>query len=47
MNLNNFSIIQNTEEEAKKLGLRGWCMNTRDGTVKGVIEGETDKINEM
>ncbi|KAG5680022.1 hypothetical protein PVAND_009555 [Polypedilum vanderplanki] len=36
-----------TEETANKFNVRGWCMNTRDGTVKGQIEGEEPKINLM
>ncbi|XP_031347337.1 acylphosphatase-2-like isoform X2 [Photinus pyralis] len=36
-----------TQQEAKKLGLKGWCMNTESGTVQGVMEGNDDKINEM
>lgn len=36
-----------TREQATKLGLTGWCMNTRDDTVKGELEGPEEKINEM
>lgn len=36
-----------TKQQADKLNLTGWCMNTRDDTVKGEIEGAEDKINEM
>lgn len=36
-----------TRDQATKLGLVGWCMNTRENTVKGEIEGPEDKINEM
>ncbi|KAJ8925267.1 hypothetical protein NQ315_009095 [Exocentrus adspersus] len=36
-----------TEQQAKRLGLRGWCMNTLQDTVKGVIEGNPSKIGEM
>lgn len=39
--------LQNTEDTAQRLGVRGWCMNTRDGTVKGVIEGEQKPFAEM
>ncbi|XP_055857201.1 acylphosphatase-2-like [Episyrphus balteatus] len=48
-----FGIVQGvffrkyTEKQAKSLGVRGWCMNTDDGTVKGQLEGELNKINEM
>ena len=42
-----FVKFKNTEEAAKRLGIRGWCMNTREGTVKGVIEGEEKPFNEM
>lgn len=40
-------FFQYTETEAKKLGLRGWCMNTQQGTVQGVVEGTPSKINQM
>ncbi|XP_023016663.2 acylphosphatase-2 [Leptinotarsa decemlineata] len=36
-----------TEQEAKRLGLKGWCMNTRQDTVKGVIEGMPSRVNQM
>ncbi|CAG9764870.1 unnamed protein product [Ceutorhynchus assimilis] len=36
-----------TEQEAKRLGLRGWCMNTNQKTVKGVLEGNPNKIADM
>lgn len=36
-----------TEEQAKQLGLVGWCMNTPEGTVKGEIQGPPDKIEKM
>mmetsp|Transcript_48073 Transcript_48073/g.55571 ORF Transcript_48073/g.55571 Transcript_48073/m.55571 type:complete len:177 (-) Transcript_48073:35-565(-) len=36
-----------TEEKAGELGLKGWVMNTRLGTVKGVIQGPLDLINQM
>lgn len=38
---------QYTQQEASKLGLKGWCMNTENGTVQGVIQGDLDKVNEM
>lgn len=40
--------MQNTQEAANKFGIRGWCMNTKEGTVKGVIEANEEKpFNEM
>uniref|UniRef100_A0A182JS65 Acylphosphatase n=1 Tax=Anopheles christyi TaxID=43041 RepID=A0A182JS65_9DIPT len=36
-----------TQKQAASLGLRGWCMNTLDGTVKGQLEGEEKPMNEM
>ncbi|KAK4885089.1 hypothetical protein RN001_001360 [Aquatica leii] len=36
-----------TQQESKKIGVRGWCMNTDRGTVSGVMEGEESKINHM
>ncbi|XP_017473270.1 PREDICTED: acylphosphatase-2-like [Rhagoletis zephyria] len=38
---------KHTEKQAKVFGLRGWCMNTSQGTVRGKLEGDQDKINEM
>uniref|UniRef100_A0A2M4B0A2 Acylphosphatase n=1 Tax=Anopheles triannulatus TaxID=58253 RepID=A0A2M4B0A2_9DIPT len=48
-----FGIVQGvffrkyTQKHASSLGVRGWCMNTPDGTVKGQIEGEEKAFNEM
>ncbi|KAJ3638238.1 hypothetical protein MTP99_001636 [Tenebrio molitor] len=36
-----------TQQEATKLGLKGWCRNTSSGTVKGVMEGDANKIADM
>ncbi|XP_016952546.1 acylphosphatase-2 [Drosophila biarmipes] len=36
-----------TEQTAKTLGVKGWCMNTRDGTVKGQLEAPLAELNEM
>nr|XP_021207931.2 acylphosphatase-2 isoform X1 [Bombyx mori]XP_037875156.1 acylphosphatase-2 isoform X1 [Bombyx mori]XP_037875157.1 acylphosphatase-2 isoform X1 [Bombyx mori] len=33
-----------TKEQADKLGLRGWCKNTAQGTVLGHMQGTLDKI---
>ncbi|XP_039955950.1 uncharacterized protein LOC120771808 isoform X1 [Bactrocera tryoni] len=38
---------KHTEKQAKLFGLRGWCMNTSQGTVRGQMEGELDKVNEI
>ncbi|XP_066156046.1 acylphosphatase-2-like [Euwallacea fornicatus] len=40
-------LLKYTEKEAKKLGLKGWCMNTPNDTVKGVLEGIPSKVEEM
>ncbi|XP_055377897.1 uncharacterized protein LOC129609801 [Condylostylus longicornis] len=48
-----FGVVQGvffrkyTQEAAKTFNLRGWCMNTSAGTVKGQMEGEASKIKEM
>jgi len=48
-----FGIVQgvffrkHTEKKAKALGIKGWCMNTRDGTVKGQMEGEAKPVEDM
>ncbi|XP_030377241.1 acylphosphatase-1 [Scaptodrosophila lebanonensis] len=38
---------KHAEQKAKSLGLRGWCMNTKEGTVKGYIEGPIRSIYVM
>ncbi|XP_018328561.1 acylphosphatase-2-like [Agrilus planipennis] len=38
---------KHTQEQAQKLGLKGWCRNTSQGTVKGVLEGPEDGVNQM
>ncbi|XP_012280435.1 acylphosphatase-2 [Orussus abietinus] len=38
---------KNTQKRGEELGLKGWCMNTKNGTVVGRLEGEKSKIEEM
>ncbi|XP_017860130.1 PREDICTED: acylphosphatase-2 [Drosophila arizonae] len=38
---------KHTQIKAKQLGLNGWCMNTQEGTVKGIMEGPQDMLSEM
>lgn len=47
--MSSFTLVsfQHTKRQAKSLGLRGWCMNTRNGTVKGRVEGPEEQITEM
>lgn len=40
-------LLQCTEEEADKLGVRGWCKNTPQGTVQGQIEGPETQVQSM
>ncbi|KAM7349508.1 acylphosphatase-2-like [Cochliomyia hominivorax] len=48
-----FGIVQGvsfrmfTEKQAKSLGVRGWCMNTRNDTVKGEIEAPSEEFAQM
>jgi acylphosphatase len=35
---------KHTESEAKKLGLKGWCANTKQNTVQGEAFGPAEKI---
>ncbi|ORX84227.1 Acylphosphatase-domain-containing protein [Anaeromyces robustus] len=36
-----------TKLEGKKLGLRGWCMNTTKGTVQGLATGKESQIEKF
>ncbi len=36
-----------TQQEATKLGLRGWVSNRRDGTVEAVVCREESEVDEM
>ena len=36
-----------TVQEAQKLGLTGWVMNCRDGSVEAVAEGAKPKLDEL
>ncbi|EDW88954.1 acylphosphatase-1 [Drosophila yakuba] len=38
---------RHTLRKAKILGLRGWCMNSGRGTVKGYIEGRPAEMDVM
>ncbi|KAF5299101.1 hypothetical protein FQR65_LT09459 [Abscondita terminalis] len=38
---------KHTEQQSKRLNIKGWCKNTKKGTVLGVMEGEESKINIM
>ncbi|XP_043518664.1 acylphosphatase-1-like isoform X2 [Frieseomelitta varia] len=36
-----------TQKRGTELGLKGWCMNTDNGTVVGRLEGSESKVEEM
>ncbi len=36
-----------TEDQAKKLGITGWCENTATGSVQGEIEGVEPQFSHM
>lgn len=36
-----------TRDHGSKLGLKGWCKNTENGTVQGVLEGNKEQIDMM
>jgi acylphosphatase len=36
-----------TAKNAKQLGLRGWCMNTKQGTVAGELEGAQVRCRQL
>ncbi|XP_071565887.1 acylphosphatase-1 [Temnothorax nylanderi] len=48
-----FGIVQGvffrkyTQKRGKELKLKGWCMNTPNGTVVGHLEGEKAQVEEM
>ncbi|XP_072762991.1 acylphosphatase-1 [Anoplolepis gracilipes] len=48
-----FGVVQGvffrkyTQKRGKELGLKGWCMNTSNGTVVGHLEGEKSRVEEM
>ncbi|XP_018346185.1 PREDICTED: acylphosphatase-1-like isoform X1 [Trachymyrmex septentrionalis] len=48
-----FGIVQGvffrkyTQKRCQELGLKGWCMNTPNGTVLGHMQGTKEQINEM
>ncbi|KAH8243993.1 hypothetical protein KR032_012047 [Drosophila birchii] len=39
--------VQYTLRRAQKLGVRGWCQNTKTNTVKGEIEALFNAFEEM
>lgn len=49
INQSNFAVIflQYTVKKGKELELKGWCMNTDQGTVLGQLEGEPMKVEQM
>ena len=36
-----------TQRAAQERGITGWVMNTRDGRVEAVLEGEKEKVEDM
>lgn len=36
-----------TQQEAQKLGLKGWCMNLADGSVEIFAEGEGADLDQF
>mmetsp|Transcript_6178 Transcript_6178/g.17727 ORF Transcript_6178/g.17727 Transcript_6178/m.17727 type:complete len:145 (-) Transcript_6178:1012-1446(-) len=41
------SFREHTKDEAIRLGLVGWCKHTREGGVRGEVQGPTEPLNEM
>ncbi|XP_012540380.1 acylphosphatase-1 [Monomorium pharaonis] len=48
-----FGVVQGvffrkyTQKRGKELNLKGWCMNTPNGTVVGHLEGQRAQVDEM
>ena len=38
---------KHTQKQAVELGLRGWVMNTAEGTVKGEAQGAPENVQRM
>ncbi|EDV59011.1 acylphosphatase-1 [Drosophila erecta] len=38
---------KHTQKKANELGITGWCMNTTQGTVQGMLEGSLDQVADM
>ncbi|XP_026468098.1 acylphosphatase-2-like isoform X3 [Ctenocephalides felis] len=38
---------KHTAQQAERLKITGWCMNTASGTVKGQLEGTPRSVDEM
>ncbi len=38
---------QNTQKQAKRIGINGWVRNLPDGRVEAIFEGEKNKVEEM
>lgn len=36
-----------TEKAARERGIKGWVMNTRDGRVEAILEGEKEQVEDM
>jgi acylphosphatase len=37
----------NTKKKAKKLGVKGWVKNLKNGQIEAIFEGEKTKVEEM
>ena len=37
----------NTQQQAQKLGVKGWVKNNKDGTVSAVFEGEDAAVDQI
>lgn len=38
---------KHTEKEATRLALKGWVMNTREGSVRGLVQGSEQSVTQM
>ena len=41
------TFLERVRRQAEELGLRGWVLNTEDGRVEALFEGEVQAVRQM